>query len=323
MLSRGIAALKDKPHFMERCFSRFSPYDHLVILYSWTIIIIAVNFARPFDHFTGLVVFHACALIIACMFSQLARPDASRTMLFFRYYYPIILMTLFYHFSGDLIGHVVHHYYDADLTALEKAVFGVNPTLWLDQHISIAVTELLSVAYELYYLMIPGLAVMLFISRKDEDIKRFVTASCVTFFVSYLMFLFIPMVGPRYFFDGMYQTELTGPVFRPLSMFIMDHAAFRGGAMPSSHVAEAIVVLFFAVRAYGRKGWVLFPVVLGLALGTVHGRFHYVSDVVAGIIMGIIIPLLTLKFYPAKRDYSRIWNLSDFDKKRQNVSDSI
>ncbi len=323
MLSRGIAALKDKPHFMERCFSRFSPYDHMVILYSWAIIIMAVNFARPFDDFTGLVVFHAGALIIACMFSQLSRPEAPRAVLFFRYYYPIILMTLFYHFSGDLIGHVVHHYYDADLTALEKAVFGANPTLWLDHHINIFVTEILSAAYELYYLMIPGLAVMLFISRKDEIIRRYVTATCVTFFLSYLIFIFYPMVGPRFFFDGMYQTELTGPLFRPISMFIMDTAAFRGGAMPSSHVAEAVVVLFFAVSAYGRKGWILAPIVVGLAMGTVYGRFHYVSDVFVGLILGLTIPWLTLKFYPAKRDYSRIWNLSDFDKKRQNVPDSI
>ncbi len=323
MLSRGIAALKDKPHFLEGCFSRFSPYDHMVILYSWAIIIIAVNFARPFDNFVGLVLFHASALVIACTFSQLSRPDASRTMLFFRYYYPVILMTLFYHFSGDLIGHVVHHYYDADITALEKAVFGVNPTLWLDQHIHVAVTELLSAAYESYYLIIPALAVALFISRKDEEIRRFVTATCVTFFLSYLIFIFVPMVGPRYFFDGMYQTELTGPVFRKLSMFIMDTAAFRGRAMPSSHVAEAVVVLFFAIRAFGRKAWWFAPLVLGLAMGTVYGRFHYVSDVFIGLIMGITIPWLTLKFYPAKRDYTRIWNLSDFDKKRQNVPDSV
>ncbi len=323
MLSRGIATLRDRPHFLELCFSRFSPYDHMVILYSWMIIIIAVNFARPFDHFTGLVIFHAAALIIACTFSQLSRPDASRTLQFFRFYYPLILMTLFYHFSGDLIGHVVHHYYDADITTLEKAVFGVNPTLWLDRHVHVAITEILSAAYESYYLIIPGLAVMLFISRKDDDIRRFVTASCVTFFISYLIFIFVPMVGPRYFLDGMYQTELTGPVFRRLSMFIMDTAAFRGGAMPSSHVAEAVVVLFFAVRAYGRRAWWFSPLVLGLAMGTVYGRFHYVSDVFVGLIMGVTIPWLTLKFYPPKRDYSRIWNLSDFDKKRQNVPDSL
>jgi len=320
---RGIAALSEKPHLFELLFRRFLPYDHLVILYSWTIIVLTINFVRPLENYTGLILFHLGAVAITVLLANYVKPDWPRAARFFRYLYPLILMTFFYQFSGELVGMVTATLQDNHITAFEKSILGVNPTVWLDQHQHVVLTELLSAGYFSYYFLIPGLSLFLFFGRKDSELKRLVTALCVTFFISYLVFILYPAAGPRYFMDGFYQHQLTGPLFRPLVMFVIENAAFRGGAMPSSHVAVAVVVLYFAIRVYRKRGWLVAPVVFALAMGTVYGRFHYVTDVIVGIFMGLVIPWFTLMFYPRKRDYSRIWDMSEFDKKGQHVSDTI
>jgi membrane-associated phospholipid phosphatase len=53
--------------------------------------------------------------------------------------------------------------------------------------------------------------------------------------------------------------------------------------MPSSHVAVAVIVLMAMYRGARRWFWALLPLVIGLTVGTVYGRFHYVSDVAVGL----------------------------------------
>ena len=66
--------------------------------------------------------------------------------------------------------------------------------------------------------------------------------------------------------------------------------------MPSTHFAVALVILIYVYRSYRRAGWLLLLLVIGLGIGTVWGRFHYVSDVVVGGIIGMISVLLVFRY---------------------------
>jgi len=321
--SQVLQRLKDKPHLFERFFERLMPFDHMVLIYCWIIIMLVVNFARPVAYYMDVLLFHFGAIVAVCLLAQFAGSKDNRLVIFFRLLYPAILMTFFYQFSGKMISVVVPDFFDAHIADMELALFGNNPTLWLDNHLNIVVTEILSAAYFSYYFLIPGLALVLFKAARYRELKRFITATCVTFFVSYLMFIFYPVTGPRFYFEGLYAHEIDGVFFRPMVNFVIANAAFRGGAMPSSHVAEAVLVMLFALRNYGKKAWFMIPVIIGLALGTVYGRFHFVTDAVIGAAMAPVIYWFTLKLYPTRKDFSRAWQLSDFDKKRKYVSDTL
>ncbi len=323
MSSKVIERMKDRPHLFERFFNLLLPFDHVVLVYCWLIITITVNFARPIGNYIDVLVFHLGVIVMVCLLAQFARSQTNRAVIFARLLYPVILMTFFYQFSGRLVLTVIPHFLDSQVAGFEKAILGVHPTIWLDGHLNRVVTEILSAAYFSYYLLIPGLALILFFTRRDREIRRFITATCVTFFVSYLMFIFYPVSGPRYHFAGLYEHEITGFIFRPLVAFIIDNAAFKGGAMPSSHVAEAVMVLLFAIRNFGRKAYFMIFIIAGLALGTVYGRFHYTSDAVVGAGIAFLIYWLTLKFYPTRKDFSPQWQLSDIDHKRKYASDSV
>ena len=93
--------------------------------------------------------------------------------------------------------------------------------------------------------------------------------------------------------------------------------------MPSSHVAEALVVMLCAIRWYGRKAYFLVAVVAALALGTIYGRFHYVTDVVIGVVIGATAYWLVLAFYPLTAGSDRQPDITDEEIAREYVSDNI
>lgn len=67
--------------------------------------------------------------------------------------------------------------------------------------------------------------------------------------------------------------------------------------MPSSHVGVALVVLAYTFKISKKAGWLLLPINLGLAIGTVWGRFHYASDVFVGACVGLAAVWFVEKFY--------------------------
>jgi membrane-associated phospholipid phosphatase len=78
----------------------------------------------------------------------------------------------------------------------------------------------------------------------------------------------------------------------------MDTAAVHGGAMPSSHTAVALIVLIFVWRHSRFIRYPLAVIFVGLMVGCVWGRFHYVSDVIVGDIIGVGAYLIAIRILP-------------------------
>ncbi len=293
---------KNKPHLFETFFSRMLPFDHLTIIYCWTILILTVNFGRPLHLYLDILTLHFAAVIAVIALVWFASEASNPVARFLRFLYPVIMMLFFYQSCAKLTHFFFPGFFDYQIVAFEKILFGGDPTLWLDGRGNVFLVELFSAGYFSYYFLIPGLAVILFFDQRTREIKRFMTATCITFFVTYMIFILYPIEGPRYYFGNLYTTDLVGPFFRPLVDMVIDRGAIHGGAMPSSHVAEALVVMIFALRIYGRKAYVLVPVVITLALGTVYGRFHYMSDVIVGAAIGALASWAAIKLYPPERE---------------------
>ena len=132
-----------------------------------------------------------------------------------------------------------------------------------------------------------------------EHFKQFTATAAIILFVSYLLFWIYPVEGPRWFFAEQYLHEIEGPLFRPAIDFVMNRAAVHGGAMPSSHTGLALAIMLFCFRYYRKAGWVMLPLVIGLAAGTVWGRFHYASDVVVGVAIGLLATWFAMRYETA------------------------
>jgi len=268
---------------------RFHPVDRLVLGYCLLMAVLLLLLGRPLAAYADELLFYLVAALVSALIIRYVDESRSRGHAFLRLLYPALLFTFFYRTTGGQMSLLFDTFFDRQVVLFERAVFGVNPTLYMDQHLlNVWITEILSFCYFCYYLILPGFLIPVFWRGDYRIVRGYLSAACLTFFVSYLLFWLYPVEGPRWFFAAEYVNQVEGPLFRKLVAFVIDNAAVRGGAMPSSHTGVALVTLIFCFRYYRPVAWWLLPIVVGLALGTVWGRFHYVSDVVVGAAIGAV-----------------------------------
>lgn len=263
--------------------------DRLVIGYCLFMVALLLLVGRPLSEYSDEVVFYAAMAILAGAIIRYTDPRESFLQQAARFLYPAVMFTFFYRMTGGQMFLLFDRFFDAQLVAFERSLLGGHPTLWIDAHLpNVFVTELLSFCYFSYYPLLPAFLIPVFLRGDLKVLREYLAAASLTFFSSYCLFWLYPVEGPRWHFASQYTHEITGLVFRPLVDLVIDNAAVHGGAMPSSHTGVALVTLFFCFRYYRTWGWILLPIITGLSVGTVWGRFHYASDVVVGALLGII-----------------------------------
>ncbi|MDX9857171.1 MAG: phosphatase PAP2 family protein [candidate division Zixibacteria bacterium] len=279
-------------------FRRLLPTDIIVIGYSVGMALLLLIVGRPLPGYVDELAFYGLMAALPFAVARFVDPSRGRLMALVRYAYPVLLFTFFYKMTGGTIFLLHEGWFDGRITEFEKALFGVNPTMYIDRLLpAVWFTEAVMFCYFCYYFMIPGFTLYAFFRKDYEILKRGISAICLTFFVSYPLFFLYPVQGPRWHFAEEYTHAVEGPVFRELVNIVIENGAVRGGCVPSTHVAVALVILLFCFRHYRRLGWLLLPINIGLAIGTVWGRFHYVSDVVVGVAIAVACTVVVWKWY--------------------------
>ncbi len=232
----------------------------------------------------------------------------NRLLTFLRHFYPILLYTGFYRETGMLNQMLITGYLDAHLLRFESRLFGFQPGLELMERFpSRAVAEVLYAAYFSYYLMIAGVGLALLV-RDQRQFAHYISVVSFVFYLCYLTYAFMPVIGPRILCREIVDVPLppdvvpatppaTPPsvqasIFFQLMAWIYEHFETPGAAFPSSHVAVAICTLYFSFLYLRPIRWAHLVMVVLLCASTVYGRYHYVLDVVAGVITaGVLIPV--------------------------------
>jgi len=273
-------------------------FDWIIIGYCLLMLLAILLFGRPLDEYTGELAFYMTMATVAFLILRLVDASASRWHALVRLLYPAAMFTFFYRATGGLMFLLTDQYLDWQVVTFENMLIGTNPTLYIDAHLlNVWTNEILSFCYFCYYPMLPAFLIITFTKKNYRVIREFSAAACLTFFISYLLFSLYPVEGPRWHFAELYANTIEGPIFRPLVETVIDRGAVHGGAMPSSHTGIALVIMLFCFRYYRKAGWLLLPIVTGLALGTVWGRFHYASDVFVGAAIGIFSLILVWKYH--------------------------
>lgn len=266
-------------------FRNYLLSDWAVSLYLVLTGMSAALWGHNLAHRWGIVFFHLSLLVAIYFMVRHLSTNQNRAVRFLRLFYIPLLLTFFYEETSSLL-HLFHSgWFDSRIIAWERALLGVSPTLWVQPWQKPWINEWMMMGYFSYYSIIAAPLLTLFFKRRDRDAAQMVWATSMAFFISYLGFIICPVQGPRFEFAGLYNGELTGFLFVPLVKKLMNAAAIHGGCMPSSHVAVAIVSAVYIMKYSRRLGIITIPLVATLCLGTVWGRFHYLSDVVGGIII--------------------------------------
>lgn len=221
-------------------------------------------------------------LLVLVLLALLERSDpASRVTGAAALWYPLLLIPVFYAQLG-VIGLSVGDARDAIVQGWEAALFGGPLSVtWRERMPSPLLSSLLHLCYLAHYFVYMGVPLWLYLRAGREACERALFGITLAFYVCFLVSAFFPVAGPWYAYARPAGTAAAVAPAR-LVHAVLDSGASYGTAFPSSHVAASWVAVLMAVRDARRLALGLAPVVLGLALGTVYGQFHYAVDALAG-----------------------------------------
>lgn len=202
----------------------------------------------------------------------------------------------------------------------EQWLFGCQPSLRFSELCPWPwFSEMLDIGYVSYYPMMVAVMLVFFFTRY-EDFLRCSLTIIGSFFLYYIVFDLLPVVGPTYYFRAIGIDQALSGVFPALGNYFNSHElclptpGFTDGigywavevakvagerptaAFPSSHAGVATVCLLLACQLKSKQTfYIMLPFYISLCLATVYIQAHYAIDAIAGIITGVIFFLTLFK----------------------------
>jgi membrane-associated phospholipid phosphatase len=276
------------------------PVDLLSIVFIALLAIITLVFLSVVSNWPLIIFKYILFALIIISLAALNKNTAGRTFYnVLHAFIPIVIILLVFNSLGELIPRIRHHYYDQALIQIDHALFGAHPTVWMERFNNILLTGLLQLAYISYYFMPIVLGTVLFLRKKRDEFDSAVFSIVLCFYLSYIGYLLVPAVGPRFTLSHVQTTDLqAGPVTLWIRATLDGLEQNKTDAFPSGHTAVALVSLFYAWK-YREKAlvWVLVPAVSALIVSTVYLRYHYVVDVIAGVLLAALTVMIAPKTY--------------------------
>jgi len=284
---------------LSRACGVYRMHDFLTLAYLAFASTMAMIGRDRITHWKAILLIH-CGLIAFVTLLANCRARGPRVLRFLSHWYPLALFGFFFEEIGHLIHSVHPGWFDASLIAMDHALFGAHPTVWLEQFSGYWMNEYMQLAYTFYLPLLPLFGAYLWLRGRREGFDTYIVSMCTAYYLCYVIFLFFPIEGPHHTLAHLQRVELTGGPFTAIIGLVEKHGRVHGGAFPSTHVAGAVVVLISAYRFARRLGYALTPVVISICVSTVYGRYHYAVDVLAGTVMAVIGCWLGAKLRRAK-----------------------
>lgn len=220
-----------------------------------------------------------------------------------RRFYMVPVIYLMYEQVHAFVRIVHPKDYDHLLIAADRAMFGTDPTVWLAQFATPALTEYLQICYFMFYVLPIMHAVELAWSEQSERFDEFIRGITYCYAISYLLYFVMPAIGPRFTVHDFRATdaELPGLWLTPILREIVNQGGGVIGAvtdpttvvnrdcMPSGHTMLTLVNILLAIRFRSRLRWIFVVIGGSLIVATVYMRYHYVIDVLAGALLAVIV----------------------------------
>ena len=224
---------------------------------------------------------------------------------------------------------------DCFFASAEQWLFNCQPSVEFSKLCpDIWFSEPFNMGYFAYYPLIAIVAIYYFVF-KFEWFEKASFVIVTSFFLYYLIYIFVPVAGPQFYFPaiGMDNVEacnflsigdyfnhnailLPGPNFEQGLFFDLVEASQEVGerptaAFPSSHVGISTILMIMAWRVNKKLCYGLIPFYVLLCCATVYIQAHYLIDVFAGLISAVAIYILSTWMYKrwfASRDFRLVLN---------------
>jgi len=190
--------------------------------------------------------------------------------------------------------------YDTLLAQIDLTLFGISPTIWIEQYIHPFFTETLYIAYFLYFPMPLLVFGWMFYKQDYESVEKYFFIFLLTYYTAYTCYFLFPAVGPRFFLSDQYTVPLQGYFLTDfLRNFIDTLEPNKLDAFPSLHTAILITTMILAYKNSKILFYIYIPIGILILISVIYCRYHYFIDVIAGVICSLI------SYWAAYRIYYR------------------
>jgi len=219
--------------------------------------------------------------------------------------FPIVCIILVFDSLGKLVHYINPRDIDPLLIKLDYMLFNGYPTVMLEKIMTPFLTDILQAAYSSYYFLPVTLGVVLKLRKEEEAFDRSLFLIMLCFYLSYIGYMLMPAIGPRFTMNHLQHRDLEGLfITAPLQEILNKLEGVKRDAFPSGHTAITLTVVYLAWRFEKKLFIVFLPVGLALIVSTVYCRYHYVVDVIGGIVLALITIVLGEKYYGYRTDYT-------------------
>ena len=216
--------------------------------------------------------------------------------------------------------------------AAEQFIFNGQPAITFSSSFPQTwISEAFNMGYFAYYPMIFLVALVYFFKRYYEFEKvAFILVG--SFFIYYLMYIFIPVAGPQYYFPAIGWENVEAGIFPSIGDYfnhnyqllpgpgegsggffygLVDNSQQLGerptAAFPSSHVGISTILMLPGWKVSKRMTLFLLPFYLLLCGATVYIQAHYVIDSIAGFVSAFLV------YYAVSWSYERYFAVECVD----------
>jgi membrane-associated phospholipid phosphatase len=214
-----------------------------------------------------------------------------------KYWTPFIMILLSYEALAGVVGTVAISGGVTSLYSLDKLVWGLNLTGWVQSAFSSpGVTTLTLFFYELHMPLVAFTSAIVWLLHRDY-FGRYVTAMTLTSYSALATFIILP-ASPPWFVGAatnLIQTagSVTGANIAALnSLIVSDQFA----AFPSLHGAYAVIFCYFLLKVDRRMGLLAVPLAACILFSTLYLGQHYLIDLIGGTIYALIPCLASERF---------------------------
>ncbi|MBI4391022.1 MAG: phosphatase PAP2 family protein [candidate division NC10 bacterium] len=228
----------------------------------------------------------------------------SRLPAFLAAFFPLVPVLGIYD-SLDFIPELNPTDRDGVLIRIDRALLGGDPSLWLERLSAPWLTEVLQLAYLVYYVLPLVLLGLLHRGRPrtpndphrtgshEQAFDLCMVALLLSHYLSFTGYIAVPALGPRFALGPLYRTELAGLLTaEPIRNLLNALEGIKRDAFPSGHTAAALISLHYAFRFMPRLARYALPAVALMILSTLYLRYHYGADILAGALLAPLCVLL-------------------------------
>ncbi len=280
---------------------KLKAFDVVAISFSIFLIVLHIIFHAKIQDTLTWIFINLLVIFLAFGISYLESISENKVWRIIHYWYiaPIILITFRQLFF--MVKPIRVYDYDDWFIAIDRWMFGTDPTHFLYQFSHPVLTEILQIVYGMFYLLpiILGLSLL----KKDRFVALdFALFSVIYgFYLSYLGYFTLPGIGPRFtlhdfesinqMLPGLFLTnhlrEMTNtgegiPFGTPNPAEVVQRDVF-----PSGHTMITLIVMYLSVKLRSRSRYFFIPIGTLLIFSTVYLWYHYVIDLIGGLLFMI------------------------------------